>query len=74
VLRAVHRLTVDGSQTVNIEAQLEPRTLPFGFRLGDDGELVMDEGEQEAIVKIIALRAEGRPLRAIAAIMAWRVF
>jgi putative DNA-invertase from lambdoid prophage Rac len=42
---------------------------PFGFRPGDDGELVRQEAEQEAIEKIIALRVEGRPLRAIAAII-----
>src|ERR1700678_2328598 len=40
--------------------------IPFGFRLGDAGELVPDEGEQEAIREIAALRAQGRPLRAIA--------
>ena len=35
--------------------------LPF-----DDGELVQHEAEQEAIREMVALRAEGKPLRAIA--------
>jgi hypothetical protein len=41
--------------------------IPFGFRLGESGELVPLEGEEEAICEIVALRAQGRPLRAIAA-------
>ena len=44
--------------------------IPFGYRRGDDGELVRHEGEQEAIEQMIALRAEGKPLRAISAAMA----
>ena len=40
--------------------------VPFGFRRGADGELVPHEAEQEAIREIVALRAQGRPLRAIA--------
>jgi putative DNA-invertase from lambdoid prophage Rac len=40
--------------------------VPFGFRRGESGELVPHEGEQEAIRDMAALRAEGRPLRAIA--------
>jgi len=44
--------------------------IPFGYRRGDDGELVRHEGEQEAIEEMIALRAEGKPLRAISAAMA----
>jgi hypothetical protein len=40
--------------------------VPFGFRLGESGELVRHEGEQEAIREIVALRAQGRPLRTIA--------
>jgi hypothetical protein len=40
--------------------------VPFGFRLGDDGELVAHEAEQEAIREIGRLRAQGKPLRAIA--------
>jgi putative DNA-invertase from lambdoid prophage Rac len=43
-------------------------TVPFGFRLVD-GELVSDEAQQEAIREMIALRARGRSLRAIAAEM-----
>ncbi len=47
---------------------------PFGFRRGDDGELVPHTAEQEVIREMIALRAEGRPLRAIAdAVRAKRV-
>jgi putative DNA-invertase from lambdoid prophage Rac len=41
-------------------------TVPFGFRCGDAGELVPHEAEQEAILEIVALRAQGKPLRAIA--------
>jgi putative DNA-invertase from lambdoid prophage Rac len=40
--------------------------VPFGWRRGDDGDLVAHEAEQEAIRVIVALWAEGRPLRAIA--------
>jgi len=42
--------------------------IPFGFRT-DAGKLVRHEGEQKAIREIIALRAAGKPLRAIAAAM-----
>jgi putative DNA-invertase from lambdoid prophage Rac len=41
-------------------------TPPFGFRLGESGELVPHEAEQTAIREILALRAQGKPLRAIA--------
>ncbi len=41
--------------------------IPFGFRRGDDGELVPHEAEQEAIREMVALRAQGKALRAIAA-------
>jgi putative DNA-invertase from lambdoid prophage Rac len=40
--------------------------VPFGFRLGESGELVPHEAEQEAIREIVALRAQGKVLRAIA--------
>jgi hypothetical protein len=40
--------------------------IPFGFRLCESGELDAHEGEQEAIREMIALRARGKPLRAIA--------
>jgi putative DNA-invertase from lambdoid prophage Rac len=43
--------------------------VPFGFRRGGSGELVPFEVEQEAIREIVALRAQGRALRAIAAAM-----
>jgi hypothetical protein len=43
-----------------------PAKVPFGFRRGDHGELVSHEAEQEAIREIVALRAQGEPLRAIA--------
>ena len=39
---------------------------PFGFRRGGSGELVPHEAEQEAIREMVALRAHGKPLRAIA--------
>jgi putative DNA-invertase from lambdoid prophage Rac len=41
-------------------------TVPFGYRRGDSGELVPHAAEQEAIREIRRLRAQGRPLRAIA--------
>jgi putative DNA-invertase from lambdoid prophage Rac len=40
--------------------------VPFGFRRGETGELVLHEAEQEAIREIVTLRAQGEPLRAIA--------
>jgi putative DNA-invertase from lambdoid prophage Rac len=40
--------------------------LPFGFRRGDGGELVPHEAEQEATREMVALRAQGKALRAIA--------
>ena len=43
--------------------------VPFGFRRGESGELVPHEVDQEAIREIIELRAEGKPLRAIAEIV-----
>jgi putative DNA-invertase from lambdoid prophage Rac len=44
--------------------------VPFGFRRSNDGKLVPHEAEQEAIADMIALRSEGKPLRAIAAALA----
>jgi putative DNA-invertase from lambdoid prophage Rac len=43
--------------------------VPFGFRRGESGELIPHKGEQEAIREMIALRAQGRALRAIAEAM-----
>jgi putative DNA-invertase from lambdoid prophage Rac len=42
-------------------------TVPFGFRRDADGALVPHQAEQEAISEMVALRAQGKPLRAIAA-------
>jgi putative DNA-invertase from lambdoid prophage Rac len=44
--------------------------IPFGFRRGDDGELVPHDAEQEAIREMVALRAQGKALRAIAEALA----
>jgi putative DNA-invertase from lambdoid prophage Rac len=44
--------------------------VPFGFRRGDNGDLVAHEAEQEAIREMIALRTQRKPLRAIATAMA----
>jgi putative DNA-invertase from lambdoid prophage Rac len=44
-------------------------SIPFGYRLGDDGGLVPHEPEQEAIREMTALKAQGRSLRAVAAEM-----
>jgi putative DNA-invertase from lambdoid prophage Rac len=43
-------------------------TVPFGYRL-IDGQLVQEEAQQEAIREMVALRDQGRSLRAIAAEM-----
>ena len=40
--------------------------VPFGFRLGESRELLPHQAEQEAIREIVALRAQGKALRAIA--------
>jgi putative DNA-invertase from lambdoid prophage Rac len=39
-------------------------SVQFGYRLADGGELVPHEPEQEAIREMIALKAQGRSLRA----------
>jgi DNA invertase Pin-like site-specific DNA recombinase len=39
---------------------------PFGYRIGDDGELVPDEREQAALARIRELRAGGMALRRVA--------
>ena len=49
--------------------------VPFGFLLQDDGGgLIPHEAEQDAIREMIALRPQGRPLRAIAAAVAAKGF
>jgi len=40
--------------------------VPFGFTVGDDGELVEDAAQQAALVKMRAMRASGATLRGIA--------
>ena len=42
---------------------------PFGFRRGDDGELIPNDAEQAAITEALELHARGLSLRAIAAEM-----
>ena len=44
-------------------------TVPFGYQVGDDGELVPVEAAQEAILEMAPLQAQGLSLRAIAAAM-----
>jgi putative DNA-invertase from lambdoid prophage Rac len=41
--------------------------VPFGFRVGSDGELVPEEGQQAAIRAARVMQQEGRPLRTIQA-------
>ena len=41
-------------------------SVPFGWRLGDDGALIPEAAEQAAIGRMVELRHEGRSLRAIA--------
>jgi hypothetical protein len=43
--------------------------VPFGYRRGEHGELAPHEGEQAAIRKMMALRAQGKALRVIAEAM-----
>ena len=43
--------------------------MPFGYRRGEHGELVLHEAEQAAIREMVALRAQGNALRAIAEAM-----
>jgi putative DNA-invertase from lambdoid prophage Rac len=48
--------------------------VPFGFRIGDDGQLVEHKAEQKAIRTMVAMRKKGIALRPIAAAMAERGF
>jgi putative DNA-invertase from lambdoid prophage Rac len=41
-------------------------SVPFGWRLGDDGALIPEAAEQAAIRRMMEVRHEGRSLRAIA--------
>jgi putative DNA-invertase from lambdoid prophage Rac len=43
--------------------------MPFGYRRGENGELTPHEAEQAAIREMIALRVQGKALRAIAKAM-----
>jgi hypothetical protein len=55
------------SRTPLGEAQTASFCLLFvSFRRGESGELVPHEGEQEAVREMVALRSQGKPLRAIA--------
>ena len=44
-------------------------TAPFGYRVGEAGELAPHEGEQKAIREMKRLRAQGKALRPIAEVM-----
>jgi len=44
-------------------------SIPFGYRLDDDGELAPNEAQQGAIREIVAMKSQGLSLRAIAAEM-----
>jgi DNA invertase Pin-like site-specific DNA recombinase len=46
--------------------------VPFGFRVGTDGSLILDEGEQAVIASARTMRAEGASLRAIQAALEMR--
>ncbi len=48
--------------------------VPFGYRVTDDGALIEVEEEQAATRKMVALRSQGMPLRAVAAHMKERGF
>ena len=45
---------------------------PFGFTVGEGGELVPDAAEQISVARMVAMRRRGKSLRAIAAAMAKR--
>ncbi len=64
---------VDHGDKVKADQKARGRYLggkvPFGFRRGDEGEFVPHEAEQEAIREMVALRAQGKALRAIAEAM-----
>jgi hypothetical protein len=49
-----------------------PEIVLFGFRAHDEDALVRDEAKQAAVAEMVALRAEGEPLRAIVAATAER--
>jgi DNA invertase Pin-like site-specific DNA recombinase len=42
-------------------------TVPYGFRIADDGTVIADENEQATIARAKSLHAEGLSLRAIGA-------
>jgi hypothetical protein len=44
-------------------------SVQFGYRLGEGGWLAPHDAEQEGIREMVALKAQGRSLRAIAAEM-----
>lgn len=48
--------------------------VPFGYRVTEDGALIEVEEEQVAVREMVALRAQGAPLRAVAAHMKQRGF
>ncbi|EIM27207.1 recombinase family protein [Microvirga lotononidis] len=43
--------------------------VPFGYKVGSDGELVEVAEQQQAIREMVELKAQGRPLRAISEVM-----
>jgi putative DNA-invertase from lambdoid prophage Rac len=45
---------------------------PFGFKVTDDGELVLDDGEQAALRRMTAMRKKGMTLRGIQAALSKR--
>jgi hypothetical protein len=57
-------VSVSGSKTCFLGC-----IVPFGYRRGEHGQLAPHKGEQAAIREMVALRAQGRALRAIAAAM-----
>src|SRR3954469_5297366 len=44
-------------------------TVPFGYRLNSDGDLIRHEGEQEAISEARMMKARGASLRIIAEVL-----
>jgi putative DNA-invertase from lambdoid prophage Rac len=69
VLSAVVEVERERAAAVKADRKARDRfrggTVPFGWRVGDGGELVEDAAEQAVIGRMQALRAEGMSLRTI---------
>ena len=73
MLRPSAIASASGSDRVKADQKARGRYLggifPFGYRRGEHGELMPHEAEQAAIREMLALRVQGKALRAIATAM-----